>query len=169
MATMVRRLSCPGVPRTDARVSRHPLRRHHGHDTLRERFRQALSRRFLHAAHQRRLLGSSTDAQSALSEIDQLWPQTTSIIQAGEFVGALTAGPVGDYGGRRLGFLVATALVVLGATLQIIVTGSVPLLTVGRFVLGCGVGVISNVVPLYLSEISPTGALRSDSAASDPG
>lgn len=36
-----------------------------------------------------------------------------------------------------------------------IVTGSKPLLVVGRFVLGGGVGIISNCVPLYLSELPP--------------
>lgn len=35
------------------------------------------------------------------------------------------------------------------------VTGSKPLLVVGRFVLGGGVGIISNCVPLYLSELPP--------------
>ena len=34
-------------------------------------------------------------------------------------------------------------------------TGSQPLLVVGRFVLGGGVGIISNCVPLYLSELPP--------------
>ena len=40
--------------------------------------------------------------------------------------------------------------------MQLIVVGSGPLLTVGRLVLGMGVGVISNAVPLYLSEVPPT-------------
>lgn len=82
---------------------------------------------------------------------------TTSMIQAGQFVGALCAGPIGDWAGRRGAFFAAIFLVILGAVLQMIVAGSVPLLTVGRVVLGAGVGVIANCTPLYLSEISTVG------------
>lgn len=39
--------------------------------------------------------------------------------------------------------------------LTLAVTGSRPLLVVGRLVLGAGVGIISNCVPLYLSELPP--------------
>ena len=38
----------------------------------------------------------------------------------------------------------------VGAVLQLILVGSIPLLVVGRFILGGGVGIISNAVPLYL-------------------
>lgn len=75
--------------------------------------------------------------------------QLTSIVQAGEFCGALLAGPIGDWGGRRAGFFTACFFVTLGVVLQLIVRGSVPLLGVGRAVLGLGVGITSNVVPLY--------------------
>nr|UOP56969.1 putative sugar transport protein [Thecaphora frezii] len=79
-----------------------------------------------------------------------------SIIQAGEVIGALVAGPVGDFSGRRGGLGLASALLILGIILQLIVAGSKPLLTVGRLVLGTGVGIISNATPLYLSEVAPT-------------
>lgn len=46
-------------------------------------------------------------------------------------------------------------LVTIGAILQLIVTGNSPLLIVGRLVLGAGVGIASNAVTLYLSEIPP--------------
>ena len=78
-----------------------------------------------------------------------------SIVQAGEFFGALAAGFIGDFSGRKGAIRVAIAVVAVGAVLQLIVTGSIPLLVVGRFILGMGVGVISNCVPLYLSEIPP--------------
>lgn len=48
-------------------------------------------------------------------------------------------------------------LVTLGVVLQMIVAGNVPLLGVGRAVLGMGIGVISNSVPLYLSEVRALG------------
>lgn len=80
-----------------------------------------------------------------------------SIVQAGEFVGALSASVVGDAVGRRGALQVACVIVSIGAILQLIIVGSIPLLTVGRLILGIGVGIISNCVPLYLSEIPPAG------------
>ena len=77
------------------------------------------------------------------------------IVQAGEFFGSLAAGFIGDWSGRKGSIRAAITIVAVGAVLQLIVTGSIPLLVVGRFVLGCGVGIISNCVPLYLSEIPP--------------
>ncbi|SPC66701.1 related to HXT1 - Low-affinity hexose facilitator [Ustilago sp. UG-2017b] len=79
-----------------------------------------------------------------------------SIVQAGEVVGSLIAAPLGDYVGRRGGFFGACTLVTIGVVLQLVTIGSKPLLTLGRGVLGAGVGVISNCTPLYLSEIAPT-------------
>ncbi|KIY44520.1 general substrate transporter, partial [Fistulina hepatica ATCC 64428] len=80
---------------------------------------------------------------------------TTSIVQAGEVVGSLFAGPIGDIGGRRAGMLAACGLVTIGVILQISIAGSILFLTAGRAVLGMGIGCISNAVPLYLSEIPP--------------
>lgn len=74
-------------------------------------------------------------------------------MQAGEVVGALVAGPIGDWAGRKGGISAACFLVTLGVILQMIVAGSVPLLATGRAVLGMGIGCISNAVPLYLSEV----------------
>ncbi|SNX83427.1 related to HXT1 - Low-affinity hexose facilitator [Melanopsichium pennsylvanicum] len=79
-----------------------------------------------------------------------------SIVQAGEVVGSLIAAPLGDYVGRRGGFFGACTLVTLGVILQLVTIGSKALLTLGRGVLGAGVGIISNCTPLYLSEIAPT-------------
>ncbi|KAL8277948.1 hypothetical protein RQP46_009580 [Phenoliferia psychrophenolica] len=79
-----------------------------------------------------------------------------SIVQAGEFVGALAAGFIGNRNGRKGAMYVSIAIVGLGALLQLIVTGSLPLLVVGRLILGMGVGIISNCVTLYLSEIPPS-------------
>ncbi|KAE9399154.1 general substrate transporter [Gymnopus androsaceus JB14] len=80
---------------------------------------------------------------------------TTSIVQAGEVVGSLIAGPIGDWGGRRMGMFVACFLVTIGVIIQISVAGSIAALTTGRAVLGMGIGCISNAVPMYLSEIPP--------------
>ncbi|KAJ9115477.1 hypothetical protein QFC22_005235 [Naganishia vaughanmartiniae] len=78
-----------------------------------------------------------------------------SIVQAGEFVGSLGASVLGDYLGRKGALRAAVIIVTVGCILQLVVVGSVSLLIVGRLVLGMGVGVISNCVPMYLSEIPP--------------
>ncbi|WWC68316.1 uncharacterized protein I206_102241 [Kwoniella pini CBS 10737] len=96
------------------------------------------------------------DAKSnsySISSSDQsLW---VSIIQVGEVVGSLAAGPIGDYSGRKGGMLAAIILLAIGVVLQMIVIGSSALLTVGRLIAGAGIGIISNAAPLYLSEIPP--------------
>ncbi|KAF5372878.1 hypothetical protein D9758_001557 [Tetrapyrgos nigripes] len=95
-----------------------------------------------------------SDGSYAISSSDK--SLFTSIVQAGEVVGALTAGPIGDYTGRKGALAAACTFVIIGVILQMVVAGSHPLLIVGRLILGMGVGVISNAVPLYLSEIPPT-------------
>ncbi|QRV98553.1 Sugar (and other) transporter [Ceratobasidium sp. AG-Ba] len=78
-----------------------------------------------------------------------------SIVQVGEIIGSLSAGFIGDFRGRKGALFMVCAIVTVGTVLQLIVVGSTPLLVVGRLVLGAGVGIASNCVPLYLSEIPP--------------
>ncbi|KZP04250.1 general substrate transporter [Athelia psychrophila] len=79
----------------------------------------------------------------------------SSIVQVGELLGSLTATVIGGVGGRRGGLIAACFFVSLGAIIQLAADGSIAQLTVGRLVLGMGIGQISNCVPLYLSESSP--------------
>lgn len=66
-----------------------------------------------------------------------------SILSLGTFLGALTAGPWADFLGRRLGLILATAIVFnLGVLLQTIAVDQ-PLFIAGRFFAGFGVGLIS--------------------------
>jgi len=76
-----------------------------------------------------------------------------SILSAGNFVGALMAGPIGDRIGRRWGLMVASAVFSLGVGLQLAPTWVVFIL--GRVVAGLGVGLISSLCPLYQGETSP--------------
>ncbi|WWD05388.1 hypothetical protein V865_003464 [Kwoniella europaea PYCC6329] len=100
-----------------------------------------------------RQFGDIIDGEPAISSSDQsLW---VSIIQVGEVVGSLAAGPIGDYSGRKGGLLSAIILLAIGVVLQMIIVGSGALLTVGRLIAGAGIGIISNAAPLYLSEIPP--------------
>lgn len=79
----------------------------------------------------------------------------SSIVQVGELIGSLTATVIGGVGGRRGGLVMACAFVSLGTIVQLAAEGSIAQLTVGRLILGMGIGCISNAVPLYLSESSP--------------
>jgi MFS family permease len=65
-----------------------------------------------------------------------------SILSAGTFFGALSAAPMGDFIGRRLGLIASTGVFCLGVILQTAAT-AIPLFLAGRFFAGFGVGLIS--------------------------
>lgn len=78
----------------------------------------------------------------------------TSILSAGTFFGAIIAGDLADLFGRRLTIIAGCAVFIIGVALQ---TGShgVGLLVAGRLVAGFGVGFVSAIIILYMSEIAP--------------
>lgn len=77
-----------------------------------------------------------------------------SILSAGTFFGALSAAPMGDILGRRIGMIMSTLVFIFGVILQTAAT-AIPLFTAGRFFAGFGVGLISALIPLYQSETAP--------------
>lgn len=77
-----------------------------------------------------------------------------SLLSAGTFFGALTAAPVGDLLGRRLGLIISSFVFMFGVVLQTIAT-AIPLFVAGRFFAGFGVGLISALIPMYQSETAP--------------
>jgi sugar porter (SP) family MFS transporter len=78
----------------------------------------------------------------------------TSILSAGTFFGALYGGHLADWIGRRLSIMAACVVFTVGVVLQVIST-NVALLVVGRIVAGFGVGLVSAIVIMYMSEIAP--------------
>jgi MFS transporter, SP family, sugar:H+ symporter len=86
----------------------------------------------------------------------QTWQKSliTSILSAGTFFGALFAGSLADWIGRRLAIVFACGVFTVGVILQVAST-NVGLLVAGRLVAGFGVGIISATVILYMSEIAP--------------
>lgn len=78
----------------------------------------------------------------------------TSILSAGTFFGALAGGAIADFLGRRLTILLSCFIFSIGVAVQV-GTNSVGGLVAGRLVAGLGVGGVSSVVILYVSEISP--------------
>ncbi|KAF8997938.1 hypothetical protein BGZ52_010938, partial [Haplosporangium bisporale] len=77
-----------------------------------------------------------------------------SILSAGTFCGSLIAGDLADYFGRRFTIVVGSAVFIVGVALQTASAGLV-LLVIGRAVAGVGVGFVSAVIVLYMSEIAP--------------
>lgn len=78
----------------------------------------------------------------------------TSILSAGTFFGSLVAGDLADSIGRRLTIILGCLIFLLGVVLQTAASG-LALLVVGRLVAGFGVGFVSAIIILYLSEIAP--------------
>lgn len=78
----------------------------------------------------------------------------TSILSAGTFLGALCAGNFADWIGRRTTIILGCLIFSIGVVLQVAAT-IVGLLVAGRFVAGLGVGFVSAIIILYMSEIAP--------------
>merc|ERR1712032_1241702 len=80
--------------------------------------------------------------------------EIVSMLSVGTFFGALTAAPVADMIGRRLGLVASNVVFCFGVILQTAAT-AIPMFVAGRFFAGFGVGMISMTIPLYQSETSP--------------
>lgn len=78
----------------------------------------------------------------------------TSFVVLGAFLGAVGAGPANLRLGRKKVLLLASSCIVLGSVLQYS-SYTLAQMLIGRLVLGCGVGICSHTVPLYISEVSP--------------
>ncbi|KAB5571916.1 hypothetical protein GE09DRAFT_956866 [Coniochaeta sp. 2T2.1] len=79
----------------------------------------------------------------------------TSILSCGTFFGALIAGDIADFIGRRPTIIAGCLLFSVGCILEIASTNQEVLFVFGRLIAGGGVGFISAVILLYLSEIAP--------------
>jgi MFS transporter, SP family, sugar:H+ symporter len=77
-----------------------------------------------------------------------------SILSAGTFFGALIGGQAAEWIGRRITIMVSCLIFAIGVAVQVAAT-TVKELVGGRLVAGLGVGGVSAVVILYVSEISP--------------
>ncbi len=79
----------------------------------------------------------------------------TSILSCGTFFGALIGGDISDFIGRRPTIIMGCAIFSVGCIMQIASTNQEVLFVFGRLIAGVGVGFISAVVILYMSEIAP--------------
>jgi sugar porter (SP) family MFS transporter len=76
-----------------------------------------------------------------------------SFLPVGATVGALFSGILPSRFGRRTTFYITDLLMILGSALMMI--SDIRCLLAGRLITGIAVGIISSVVPLYISEVSP--------------
>ncbi|XP_065848331.1 plastidic glucose transporter 4 [Euphorbia lathyris] len=86
-----------------------------------------------------------------------------STLLAGATVGTFTGGALADRFGRTRTFQLDAIPLIMGAFLTT-TARSVQTMIIGRLLAGIGIGISSAIVPLYISEISPTeirGALGS--------
>ncbi|KZL66736.1 myo-inositol transporter [Colletotrichum tofieldiae] len=78
----------------------------------------------------------------------------TSITSGGALLGALIAGLPADRYGRKLGIYIGCLLFLIGTIIQA-AAFSVAQMTVGRFIVGLGVGSAAMIIPLYIGELAP--------------
>jgi len=77
-----------------------------------------------------------------------------SILTIGAMLGAIVSGAVADCVGRRCTMAISDLLCILGYLL-ITFSQNFWWLDIGRVSIGCGIGLLSYVVPVYISEITP--------------
>ncbi|KAL6714514.1 hypothetical protein ACLMJK_007939 [Lecanora helva] len=78
----------------------------------------------------------------------------TAMIELGALIGALNQGWMADKISRKFSIVVAVVIFTVGSVLQTASVGYA-MLVVARLIGGIGIGMLSMVAPLYISEISP--------------
>lgn len=79
----------------------------------------------------------------------------TSITSVGSIFGSILAFPLADRYGRRMTLAICTCFFIAAALLMSL-SVSLSMLVGGRFVVGFGVGIAAQCIPIYLSEVSPS-------------
>jgi MFS transporter, SP family, sugar:H+ symporter len=78
-----------------------------------------------------------------------------SILSAGTFFGAIIAGDIADFTGRRTTVIIGCIIFTVGVILQTASAEGLGLIVAGRLIAGFGVGFVSAIIILYMSEIAP--------------
>ncbi len=91
-------------------------------------------------------------SQFALTDMKEGWYVGCALI--GSICGVLVAGSLSDYLGRKLTMLISAALFSISA-IGCAVCGSFDSLVAYRIIGGVGIGIVSIVSPIYISEVSP--------------
>ena len=99
------------------------------------------------------LITSILSAGTFFGEV-QLIPLFSIVLLTERLTGAVIAGDIADWFGRRPTIIVGCAIYIVGCVLQAASAGLV-LIVLGRLVAGVGVGFVSAIIILYMSEICP--------------
>lgn len=102
-----------------------------------------------------------TDSQMSEDFLNLIWSIVVSIFAVGGMIGGISGGKVATKFGRKGGILLCNILGIAAAALMGFSksSGSFEMLILGRLIIGINCGLITALVPMYLSEISPV-ALR---------
>ena len=101
------------------------------------------------------VISGSTDIvrnQFSLSASGEGWYVGCALI--GSIIGVLCAGSLSDYIGRKITMLISAAFFSISA-IGCAVCGSFDALVAFRIIGGVGIGIVSIVSPIYISEVSP--------------
>lgn len=82
------------------------------------------------------------------------WAATASIFAVGGMLGALPAGALADFIGRKWTMLLNNIIAIVGIGLESFAVHPYMLIS-GRFVIGINSGINTVLAPLYISEVSP--------------
>ncbi|KAK3943458.1 MFS glucose transporter mfs1 [Diplogelasinospora grovesii] len=77
-----------------------------------------------------------------------------AILEIGAFISSLIVGRLGDILGRRKTIFYGSCIFFVGGALQTLARNMM-MMMLGRIIAGLGVGMLSTIVPVYQSEISP--------------
>ncbi|URE23680.1 Sugar transporter [Musa troglodytarum] len=103
-------------------------------------------------------VGYSSPSQSGIMhDLNLSLPQYSlfgSILTIGAMIGAILSGRIADLIGRRCAMAVSDILCIIG-WVSIFLTKNIMWLELGRLSVGCGIGLLSYVVPVYIAEITP--------------
>ncbi|KAL5349874.1 hypothetical protein ACLOAV_004908 [Pseudogymnoascus australis] len=78
-----------------------------------------------------------------------------SLLQLGALLGSLLIFPLVRLSGRLPSLALGSVLFAFGSLLQVFASGQLSYMYAGRFIGGIGLGCITVVVPMYISELSP--------------
>ncbi|KAI8144822.1 sugar transporter [Fennellomyces sp. T-0311] len=90
-----------------------------------------------------------------ITQAPEVYTIIITTMMATAFVGALLSGPLADSLGRRGLAIFATVMCIVGDLLMV-AADSLPKFYAGRAITGICIGMLSMVLPLYLTEVVPT-------------
>ncbi|PNS16184.1 hypothetical protein CAC42_1947 [Sphaceloma murrayae] len=86
---------------------------------------------------------------------DTLQGNIVSTFQSGCFFGSLIMFPLAEKIGRKWSTIFSSVIFLLGGTLMTAASGNIAMIIGGRAIAGFGIGAVSLIIPVYISEISP--------------